>query len=100
MATYTYAGGRKAMAAASFDHDKPDASQPQDWEYGEVDYYGAVILVSKVGGGTLGRQYEGSWHYSYTLRDRHVEGSDLWTGFPQSHVGAAQMVSEFLSEEG
>jgi hypothetical protein len=81
----------------SFDHDRPDALRPNDWELGIVTTTGATVLVSKVGGGTLGRSYDGTWHYSYSRRDHHAEGSDLTTP-AVDHWQAAGIVAEFIEQ--
>lgn len=83
----------------SFDHDRPNSLNPSDWEYAHIAPDGATILISKVGGGTLGKRYEGHWHYAYTLGDRHEEGSDLETPTPVSHETAADYVFGFLGED-
>jgi hypothetical protein len=82
-----------------YDHERPDPLIPQDWEYEGVMPDGACVLVSKVGGGTLGRYYSGAWHYSYSRRDRHREGSDLITGTPHTHADAATIVADHLAEQ-
>ena len=83
----------------SFDHDRPDPLQPDEWELSVVTDDGATVLVAKVGGGTIGRAYDGAWHYSYTLDDRHEVGSDLVTGTPCNHIDAAHLVAEFMADE-
>lgn len=48
--------------SGKFGHDRPEA--PSDYEYRrEYPEYGIVVYVSKVGGGRLGKSYEGFWHY-------------------------------------
>jgi len=81
--------------AAMFDHERPNPLMPQDWEYQTVMPDGATVLVSKVGGGTLGRYYAGAWHYNYSRRDRHAEGSDLVTPVAHTHADAASLVADF-----
>lgn len=82
-----------------FAQDRPDPLVPSDWEYQTVTPEGATVLVSKVGGGTLGRRYDGAWHYSYSRRDFHTEGSDLHTGMPYSHSEAAELIADFMETE-
>lgn len=82
-----------------FDHDRPDALHPDEWEYTTVTPDGATVLVSKVGGGTIPRAYDGAWHYSYTRRDHHVEGSDFHAGSPATHEDVADMVADILGGE-
>jgi len=86
-------------STSPFDHDRPNPLHPQDWEYQCVTPDGATVLVSKVGGGTLGRYYSGAWHYSYSRRDYHAEGSDLMTGTPHTHADAASIVADHLAEQ-
>lgn len=78
-----------------FAHERPDATRPEEWEWQHVTHRGATVLVSKVGGGTLGRRYVGAWHYSYSRRDFHEEGSDLDVGTPITHEEAAGLVADF-----
>lgn len=87
------------MSAPNYDHERPSALHPQDWEYAAVMPNGATVLVSKVGGGTLGRYYDGAWHYSYSRRDRHREGSDLTTALPHDHALAASLVADLIEQE-
>lgn len=82
-----------------FAHERPSALHPQDWEYETVTHDGATVLVSKVGGGTIGRYYSGAWHYSYSRRDRHEEGSNLILGTPHDHAGAASVVVHHLTTD-
>jgi hypothetical protein len=83
---------------SEFDWDRPTCLRPDDWEYGIVTHNGSTILISKVGGGTLGETYTGSWHWSWTHRDRHQCDSDLITGSPTSHASAANQVDDFITE--
>lgn len=57
-----------------------------------------TIRVSKVGGGTQGRRYAGSWHYQAEGPDGAIvaAGSDLHTGTPKSHHEAALEVAWFI----
>jgi hypothetical protein len=72
---------------------------PDEWEFGEAMYDGSTVLISKVGGGTLGRAYDGYWHYSVSRRDRHMVGSDLYTGSPTTHYSAARIAHDFFTQE-
>lgn len=82
-----------------YDHERPNSLNPSEWELAIVSADGATILISKVGGGTIGREYVGAWHYSWTYRDRHQEGSDLDTPIPTTHYGAAAFISEYVTDE-
>jgi hypothetical protein len=83
----------------SYDHERPNSLNPSEWEYSVIAPDGATILISKVGGGTLGKPYDGTWHYSYSLRDEHSEGSDLETPIPVSHATAADYVFGFMGHD-
>lgn len=72
-----------------FDHDYPGDG---GHEYETMTEAGAV-RVSKVGGGTIGRAYQGAWHYH--VRGTAFRGSDLVTGSPTTHHEAAQTVADF-----
>lgn len=57
------------------------------------------VHVSKIGGGTLGKAYDGAWEYA--ILQRHVSGwdviasgSDITTGTPKAHADVAQMIIE------
>ena len=82
----------------SFDHDRP--SSTDEWELTTVTDNDATVRVSKVGGGTLGRAYAGSWHYSYHDPRGHrlEEGSDLVTGSPTTHEEAAEQVADYFEQ--
>lgn len=82
----------------SFDHERPNSANPDEWEYRTI-IDGSRVLISKVGGGTLGRSYDGAWHYSFDRVGRHDEGSDLVTGTPHTHVEAAALIAEFMEDE-
>lgn len=64
----------------------------------EID--GLTVEISKVGGGTVGEQYEGRWIYHVTRGDKIIMfGNDLYTGTPKTHAQAAQLVYDFQSGE-
>lgn len=70
----------------------------------EYEYYTEIlhyeISVSKVGGGTVGRAYEGSWEYLVTTANGSIVvkvGDDLYTGTPKTHHEAAVILAEFLA---
>jgi hypothetical protein len=65
-----------------------------------IDYFGGNVGVSKVGGGTIGRAYEGFWHYTIVPDQGEViTGSDLFTGTPKNHQEAADLVLDFTFGE-
>lgn len=61
---------------------------------------GLRIQVDKVGGGTLGRAYEGRWSVIVESGPIYVYYNDeLTTGTPKTHAQVAQMAADFASEE-
>jgi hypothetical protein len=59
------------------------------------------VEIEKIGGGTLGRRYDGTWAYAVT--DLNTEtviasGQDLYTGTPKTHAQAALIVSDFVAD--
>jgi len=59
---------------------------------------GAMINVSKVGGGTVGQKYVGKWWYRYQLGDQVETGEDCETGTPWTHDQVAVMVTETFEQ--
>lgn len=56
--------------------------------------------VSKVGGGTVGRRYQGAWKYRLTQNGKVVaEGDDLRTGSPARHGDVARIAWAFQDDE-
>jgi hypothetical protein len=58
-----------------------------------------VLLVSKTGGGTVGRKYEGTWIYRVRGTGGGMvlaEGSDLRTPTPKTHEQALRLLEDFL----
>ncbi|MCX5201471.1 hypothetical protein OG897_08400 [Streptomyces sp. NBC_00237] len=76
------------------------------WQ-GEAEKRGEefLIRVAKVGGGTLGRRYEGFWEY-LVLRHRGTplrtqwdvvaKGPDLHTGTAKDHTEVMEIVRELI----
>jgi hypothetical protein len=57
-----------------------------------------TIRVSKVGGGTLGESYTGTWEYRVGyLGHRLIAGTDLITGTRKTHEQVARIIAGFLS---
>lgn len=55
--------------------------------------------VSKVGGGTVGRRYQGLWKYRITQKGKVIaEGEDLRTGMPKTHEEAARIAYAFADD--
>jgi hypothetical protein len=51
------------------------------------------IAIEKVGGGTVGRAYEGAWHFLVLGTDDILE---MFTGTPKTHQEAAEIAADFL----
>jgi hypothetical protein len=61
---------------------------------------GAKVEIEKLGGGTVGESYTGTWRYRHTDSDGVVEqGQDLEVGSPHTHAQVAKVVAEYFSEE-
>lgn len=84
----------------------PEFEQSDDWEWttgictdgtGDAQY---TVSVNKVGGGTLGRAYEGLWEFRVSEPDSSDRtlwfGRDLNTGTPKTHMQAALDVADFF----
>jgi hypothetical protein len=59
------------------------------------------IELEKLGGGTVGRAYEGTWRYVVTdaAGDEIARGQDLHTGTPKTHAEAALILADFLTSD-
>lgn len=71
----------------------------EEHEY-TVTIKGLLVGVSKSGGGTLGKRYEGNW--TVTVKNGPVfvyDNEVLHTGMRKTHVQVAQLAFEFASEE-
>jgi hypothetical protein len=55
-----------------------------------------TIRIEKLGGGTVGNAYTGTWRYVVTTRDgiEVARGQNLETGMPHTHAEVADMVAE------
>lgn len=63
----------------------------------------SVILlgISKVGGGTVGESYSGSWSYVITCDGTTViSGSDFSCGMPHDHEYTARQVADYFGAVG
>lgn len=59
-----------------------------------------MVEISKAGGGTVGRRYQGTWSYRITQNSKVVaEGDDLRTGTPKTHEEAARLAWGFQDDE-
>jgi hypothetical protein len=78
---------------------------PEDHEYQtdvpsllRTDHQTVMIYVSKVGGGTVGKSYSGSWAWSCVIDGEETgHGDDLSTGMPKTHAETARLVADFLA---
>lgn len=81
-----------------FEHDAPGSLA--DFEFATLsDDKLFDIYVSKVGGGTVGTPYMGSWHYAITKANSEkviLKGSNLHTGSPATHRKAAEIAADFV----
>lgn len=60
------------------------------------------VDIAKVGGGTIGKEYAGSWIYRVAFMDHDrlpEQGIDLVTGMPHDHEYVARMAVEFFRPE-
>lgn len=55
-----------------------------------------TVHVDKLGGGTLGRAYDGSWRYIVTdaAGTELGRGQDFTTGTPKTHAEAAELIAD------
>jgi hypothetical protein len=59
-----------------------------------------MVEISKAGGGTVGRRYQGFWSYRITSNGKVVaEGEELHTGMPRTHEEAARIAWSFQDDE-
>jgi hypothetical protein len=59
------------------------------------------VEIEKVGGGTVGRRYDGTWRYVVTdlvTGEEIARGQDLHTGTPKTHAQVALIVSDFVAD--
>lgn len=69
-------------------------------EYVELFDDGTVVMVSKVGGGTLGKAYEGWWSYLVFAEGEVLcKGDDFHVGLPYKHEYVAHLVNEWFMED-
>lgn len=63
--------------------------------------YGVTIQVEKLGGGTLGKKYDGIWRYiaTHTNTDEEItRGQDYETGTPKEHDEVAEELAAYVVE--
>ena len=63
---------------------------------------GNLYHVSKVGGGTLGREYDGAWYYTITTGNGRelVHGDNLETPAPRTHLQVARWLVTLVLSGG
>lgn len=55
---------------------------------------GVVVQVEKLGGGTVGKSYDGDWRYIVTRNGEEVSrGQDYRSGLPVTHLEAAWSIA-------
>lgn len=58
-----------------------------------------LVHIYKVGGGTIGRRYQGKWAYRINQNGKVVaSGTDLHTGMPKTHDEVAVLALELSLE--
>lgn len=81
---------------------KARAVRERDMDYYEyaIEVDGVLVRLTKLGGGTLGKAYVGSWAYVVTNRLGAVldRGSDFTTGMPRTHVETAREIAAHFEE--
>lgn len=76
-------------------------SEYSEWEHVYVDDLTEfTVHISKVGGGTIGRSYEGEWEFEVLNSDGSViHESYFYTGMPKTHSQAAKIVVSYYDPE-
>lgn len=59
----------------------------------------AVIRVNKIGGGTIGRKYDGDWEVTITRDGAVVLDDVITTGTRTTFTGVAYLALDFLDDE-
>lgn len=67
-------------------------------EYARTMPNGIVVQVEKLGGGTVGKAYTGTWRYIVLNPDgsEAARGQDMETGMPHTHKQAARVIAEYF----
>lgn len=70
-------------------------------EHTHTDDNGLTVQVEKLGGGTVGREYTGTWRYIATDSDGNevARGQDCDTGMPHSHDHVAREIAAYYGPE-
>lgn len=77
-----------------------DLERSRQCEYAAVSNLNDVaILVDKMGGGTVGREYNGTWHVSVVVSGDVVwENDTLITGMPKTHAQVVEAAHDFYTD--
>lgn len=71
---------------------RDDLSRELDHE-AVVEYAGFMVGVDKVGGGTVGKGYDGDWQTTVYTTDKRVHDTcPVRTGMPYTHFAVADLV--------
>jgi hypothetical protein len=71
---------------------------PYEWTGRPIGTH-VMVEISKVGGGTVGRRYQGLWSYRITANGKVIaKGDDLRTGSPARHEEAARIAYGFVDD--
>lgn len=68
----------------------------------KTDVDGLTVMIEKLGGGTVGNAYTGTWRY-IVLSESGTEvarGQDMETGMPHTHAEVAEIVAENFAPTG
>lgn len=62
---------------------------------------GLFVQVEKLGGGTVGREYSGTWRYVVSNADgvEIARAQDCETGMPHTHAWVADMIAGYFTPE-
>lgn len=90
------------MSTATADRDQHEYVTEVPAMYRNMPSEPAVTIgMSKVGGGTVGTAYPGSWEYAVTVNGCEIiTGGDLRSGMPDTHEGMARCLASFLAAAG
>lgn len=55
------------------------------------------ISVDKIGGGTVGSSYTGTWEITYYIDGRLMDTETMNTGTPKTHKQVAQIYASYLA---
>jgi hypothetical protein len=58
----------------------------------------AVIRVNKIGGGIVGKKYEGDWEVTISVSATVVLDDVITTGTPKTHRDVAQLALDFTDD--